>query len=528
VGGDSKVRILGVKEGHDGAYALIDNTHLAFSLEAEKDSFPRCTQTSADLLLRVAQRVDNPPDVVAIGGWTKGLFSSDPVLHAGYFGSDAAGVVVREVKLFGKTTTIFSSSHERGHILAAYALSPFPTGTRCYSLVWEGNVGNFYLIDERVNVTDLGCVTPDPGNKYTFLFSMADPNSPDEIGFYDTAHPGKMMALGAFGRPGSLNEAEHKLIERILHQPRYAMMSVLSKGDFRDTGYVDIGVESQEFKDLARKFTDLLFDMFFDYARDLIEPGLPLLISGGCGLNCEWNSRWRDSGLFSDVFVPPCTNDSGSAIGVAVDAMLQLTGTSKLTWSAYCGEELEWDVDSTARYQRVSDDPSHIASLLNQGAVLAWVEGRYEMGPRALGHRSLIAEPFRSETRDRLNSIKGRESYRPIAPICAAEQVGKHFRPDLPSPHMLYFYEVTDPRLRAVTHVDNSARVQTLDAGDAPFLSSVLASFEQLTGAAVLCNTSLNFNGRGFINRTSDLIKFTGDKDLDGFVIDGMLYQEHR
>lgn len=519
------MKILGVKEGHDGTYALLEGNKLKFSLEAEKDSFPRTADINTDLLIRAAELSGGVPDVIAVGGWTKGLFSSEPSTFSGYFGSSDSYIQVYEKSIFGKKIPIFSSTHERSHIWCAYGLSPFPQGQACYVLVWEGNVGNFYFIDNHLTVTDLGRVLEDPGNKYTFLFSLADKKSPNEVGFYDIGHPGKMMALAAYGTKDVATADENKLIETLISTPQFKLMNSLSKEDFKWSPFFNIGVESQEFKNIARRLSDRIFDIFHQFASKNLTRGLPLLIAGGCGLNCEWNSQWRESGIFSDVFVPPCTNDSGSAVGTALDAQRHFTGNAKVEWSVYSGEVFVWDCGTTdSNYTEVNWNSEKLARKIANGSVVAWVEGRYEMGPRALGHRSLLAEPFQLKSRDLLNSIKNRESYRPIAPICLEEKIGQHFTPDLASPHMLHFYKVTDNRLQAITHVDGSARVQTLEATEAPLLAELLREIERELGCAVLCNTSLNYHGRGFINRMSDLIKYCTDAMIDGFVVDGKKY----
>src|SRR6185312_15835499 len=120
-----------------------------------------------------------------------------------------------------------------------------------------------------------------------------------------------------------------------------------------------------------------------------IPEGLPLYISGGCGLNCDWNHKWRELGHFSSVFVPPCANDSGSAIGTAIDALLALTGDPHIDWDVYSGLEFEWDVQpAPARWRRRELDERVLAEVIARGQIVAWVQGRWEIGPRALGARS--------------------------------------------------------------------------------------------------------------------------------------------
>jgi hydroxymethyl cephem carbamoyltransferase len=125
-----------------------------------------------------------------------------------------------------------------------------------------------------------------------------------------------------------------------------------------------------------------------------------------------------------------------------------------------------------------------------------------------LGNRSILAAPFLDATHDLLNRIKKREGFRPIAPVVLESDYSEHFDGHCPSPHMLEFAMVKDTRLRAITHVDGSARPQTVNASQNPMLFDILTAFKRETGAGVLCNTSLNFNGRGFINRLSDLVEY--------------------
>jgi hydroxymethyl cephem carbamoyltransferase len=173
---------------------------------------------------------------------------------------------------------------------------------------------------------------------------------------------------------------------------------------------------------------------------------------------------------------------------------------------------------------KISGDASVTARLLRKGAILGWVSGKAELGPRAIGNRSILAEPFSHGTRVRLNKAKRREQYRPIAPLCLEEDANLYFDLDRTSPHMLFFARVKIDKLQAVTHVDGSSRVQTVNRKQNSLLYDLLLSFKAETGIGVLCNTSLNFNGHGFINRTSDLIEYASGCALDGFVIEGTVF----
>lgn len=176
------------------------------------------------------------------------------------------------------------------------------------------------------------------------------------------------------------------------------------------------------------------------------------------------------------------------------------------------------------QYDVYEPDDAMIADMLAKDLILGWVNGRYEIGPRALGNRSILAAPFRESTRIRLNEIKQREQFRPIAPVCLEEDAARWFACDHASPYMLYTYRVGTAALAAVTHVNKTARIQTVSSTTNQNLYNLLIAFKARTGYGVLCNTSLNFKGRGFINRIDDLSSYTIKYDLDGFVVEGRSY----
>lgn len=512
--------ILSFKPGHDGAVALISNATLMFSLEAEKDSFPRYAESHPKLFLDIMAYMDKIPDVIAISGWFKRL--NDNVLQpleGGYYKINTKNTISRKTKIFGKEVNFFSSSHLRSHILSAYSMSSLPQGQRCYCLVWEGIIGSFYEIDENMNIIHLKNILDGPGNKYGFLYSIANPHANS---FIDTSAPGKVMALASFSDRSPYTPEEKELTEFLLaHQAP----KLIDKNDFKKYSLYNCGVESIEFKNFAGKFSDTVFDLFYNFAKQNLKKKLPLIISGGCGLNCEWNTKWRDSGLFTEVFVPPVPNDSGSAIGTAIDAQLYYTGKLQIDWNVYAGETFIKDEIPLELVEIYDLDYKKIAHFLYQNNIIAWVQGKYEIGPRALGNRSILASPLAGDMQARLNKIKQRENYRPIAPICIEEDVSNYFDWQGSSPYMLYFQKLKTDKLPAITHVDGTARVQTVKYSQNKEIYKLLKEFRDITGFSVLCNTSLNFSGMGFINRRSDLLKYCQSRGLDGFVIHDKFYK---
>lgn len=521
--------IISLKPNHDGAAAIVRDGQLEISLESEKDSHPRHSHLKPFDFAAILQHLPEVPDMVAFSGWHLDAISRhfpesrDAALA--YNGVEA--VFMRDYRVLGKRMTLFSSTHERSHILCSYGLSPFIQGQPCYVLTWEGTIGRFYEIDDNLKVTLLGEPLQAPGLRYSYLYYLGNRDEADFRHPRNASGPGKLMALSAYGDANRVDSEGVALIRFLLSAEglRAIMNPGIVKANFPyRSPFLNIGFESQSFRDVARRFSDEIFDLFYQFAARHLHKRLPLLIGGGCGLNCEWNSRWQQSGLFPDVFVPPCVNDTGSAIGCAIDAQFHRTGEAKLRWTAYAGEPMVDDQPQWDGFHNELQDNERIAQWLAAGWIVAWVHGRYEIGPRALGNRSLLASPFSDDTAKRLNLIKEREDFRPIAPVCLEEDLSDHFLGPRRSPFMLHFHKVRHDRVPAVTHVDGSARVQTVGPTDNPALRALLLAFKRRTGVGVLCNTSLNFKGKGFINRTSDLLTYVVERDIDAAVVNGRMY----
>ena len=511
--------ILAINPGHDGAIAAVRDRRLVLSVESEKDSFPRHQTLHSNHVLSALETLGEPPDVIAYGGWGKPgrQILAHSTIGTGYAPVGSPDVALRDTSFLGRPLKLFSSSHERSHIAMAVGMAPRVESSLHAVLVWEGTLGDFHLLDAGRSVQKKIPVMSEPGNRFAFLFGLADPSFSEDAVYPRAEDAGKLMALAAYGDPADADPAITDTVERIINAPA---ISPAPKRRFRDSPIHNAGVESEQVKIAAALLTERMFEVFSSAARDHLPAGIPLYISGGCGLNCDWNVKWRELGHFSSVFVPPCTNDSGSALGTALDALLHVTGDPIIDWDVYAGLEFEWDRDPIARRWRRRDlDMGLLAESLEQGQVVAWVQGRWEIGPRALGARSLLAEPFAAATRDRLNEIKQREGYRPIAPCCRLEDAGDMFDDGSEDPYMLYFRTARSDRLAAVTHVDGSARVQTVTRQTNARLHQLLTSFADRTGVGVLCNTSLNFKGFGFINRMSDLLHYCEARKVPEVVV---------
>ena len=261
-------------------------------------------------------------------------------------------------------------------------------------------------------------------------------------------------------------------------------------------------------RDVAASAQRAFEEVVLDVARNLRRrTGLHrLAIAGGCGLNGVVNGRILTEGIFDTVYVPPVPGDAGGALGAAMLLHARLTKSrpEPITHAQY-GPQFDTTALRTAlraqhtlAHEFLPDEElcNKTAELLAAGAVVAWMQGRMEYGPRALGSRSFLADPRYNRTRELINDrIKRREPFRPFAPSVKAERAAEFFELPQPSPFMALVVRVRPDRrleIPAVTHVDGTARPQTVERADLPLFWQLIDAFERRTGVPVLLNTSLN------------------------------------
>ena len=209
--------IMSYNPGHDGAVALLRDRRLVSSVEAEKDSNWRYSPLSGRDVVDAFGRLDQVPDVVCTGGWrpAEARPTGSP-FHVGYRGVAKDEITVDRRSLIGKSVPFFSSSHERSHLLCGFGMSPFPQGSSCYALVWEGAIGAFYEIDPDMNITLIADVMNEPGNRYASVYGLADPAFPKNAPFSRFSDAGKLMALASFARRKTPTAEEEELMTFLL------------------------------------------------------------------------------------------------------------------------------------------------------------------------------------------------------------------------------------------------------------------------------------------------------------------------
>lgn len=372
------------------------------------------------------------------------------------------------------------------------------------------------------------------------------------LGFEVNEGEYKVMGLAPYGKPRHVD-----LIRKlIINQPGGQYLLDLRYFDFRSFKrmYSDEMVslfghpprqsrtEILDFhKDLARSLQYVLEEILMEKLTYLHQTtGMEnLCLAGGVALNCVANGRIKREGPFKRMFVQPAAGDSGGALGAAAIAYKRRANGKAESLSplrhAYLGPSFSSDevasfVDSIGvKAQdfrgRESELLEAVARKLAAGKIAGWFHGRMEFGPRALGARSILADPRGDTTQDRINKIiKQRESFRPFAPAVLEDRAAAHFDLDHPSRYMLETCQVKSPmKLPAITHVDGSARVQTVDGDTNPRFARLLRTFERLTGCPILLNTSFNLNYEPIVCTPSDALICFIRSGLDVLVLEDYL-----
>ena len=282
--------------------------------------------------------------------------------------------------------------------------------------------------------------------------------------------------------------------------------------------------------DLASTVQIRLEEVLLDLARWLHQQTgeSTLTMAGGVALNCVANARLAAEGPFDRIWVQPAAGDAGTALGAALhvaaaggDRIRAMT-TAALGRSWTDDELGAWLVTADVDYERPADIAASVAEVIAANGVVAWFQGGSEYGPRALGHRSLLANATRADNLKRLNDVKGREQFRPVAPMVLTERAAEIFEGQLPSPYMLFTHRVHPSwldRIPAVVHVDGTARIQTIDEANEPLVARLLRELDRLTGVPVVVNTSLNTAGRPMVDDPRDALECFGSAPIDALAL---------
>ncbi|MFI6321637.1 carbamoyltransferase N-terminal domain-containing protein [Nonomuraea sp. NPDC050556] len=530
--------ICGVKVSHDGGIALIDNGQLVASIEVEKvDNGLRYSPLGrlamvGELLAQWGVTVADVDQFVVDGWWASTTDATEPSVKvvnvagrsvhlpvAPYVdGADTQGPLHRyefaPVSFATGTDPVGYSSyhHATNHIMGAYCTSPFAARSEdALVVVWDGGiVPRAYKVSARDrSVSLLAPLIPVVGNIFPDFCAHFEPFRRNTDGMstvdYMRHHleiAGKAMAYAALG-----TTAEHAfdVFDRLFDGlPGISLDNAFLLGE-KVTANRDELLPDLSNADIIATFQAYLGQRLVKALTRLVQTryqGHPpnLVLGGGCALNIKWNSALRATGAFREVWVPPFPNDSGAAIGTACAEMFR-TGRAVLDWDVYCGPAVAPSTPPPGWTVRPCDE-RQLAELLHaEDEPVVVITGRAELGPRALGNRSIIAPATSVRMKEVLNNVKGRAHYRPVAPLCLESRAPEVFDPGVPDPYMLFEHTMRPgwaARVPAVVHLDGTARLQTVDDHSHSPIAAILAEYERLSGIPVLCNTSANLNGHGF------------------------------
>jgi len=445
--------------------------------------------------------------------------------------------------------------HHLAHQASAFLAAPFD---RCAVLTLDGR-------GEEATTTYgvyRGGDGPDAAGLYRPLGEVRMPHSlgllyervTEHLGFLGSSDEYKVMALAALGKPSYREVFEQHIHVGVDGQYRVEAIDMVAR--FGPRRALDEPVEPRHLN-LAASLQVVLEATVLELARWLrgASGESRLAMAGGVALNCVMNAKLRDSGVFEEIWIQPAAGDAGTALGAAlwVDARQRAGDAPALQpmrgeppvdgamtlgprrWTmehAYLGPSydeaeieqlLRW---AKLRYRRPSDLAETGAEMLARNLVVGWFQGRMEYGPRALGARSILASPIDPAMQARLNELKDREDFRPVAPAVPAEHFAEWFEPAEAnqgrSPFMLFVYRTRARqagRIPSACHTDGTARVQTVEAATNPQFHALLKAFGRRTGVPVLVNTSFNVRGAPIVCSPRNAIEAFFSTPLDALLI---------
>lgn len=450
-----------------------------------------------------------------------------------------AGASLLRLGLASEMPEVLRFDHHLCHAAAACYQSPLQDAD-CLVVDGEGEVGAVSLFDLRGRVLKRRWRSWGPGSLGTFYAWLTM-----LCGFdWRLGEEWKVMGLAAYGRVlpdlqaalqtmlvvdrGRLRFADAATVasvraaaERHARPPEAPLMQA---ADLAATGQAAYG-----------HYLDLILHAC--RAEDV--PAL--VLTGGCALNSSYNGTVAGRMGYDRVFVPSAPADDGNAVGAAVLAFLRDTGAEAIPdsdGSPYLGSsaaprtlvKLQQGLGGLKATDVTGQAAEAVAARLEVGQILGVMRGRAEFGPRALGNRSILADPRPAEMKDKINRlVKGREPYRPFAPVVLAEEVGDWFDRPQPSPYMSFtlpWQSRHRDRVPAVVHEDGTGRLQTVDRATAPWMTDLVQAFGRKTGTGVVLNTSFNIMGKPIVHSVEDALAMLVTSGLDAVLIEDLLIEK--
>ncbi|MBI3587824.1 hypothetical protein HY095_01375 [Candidatus Micrarchaeota archaeon] len=421
--------------------------------------------------------------------------------------------------------------HHRAHAATAFYLSGWKdssiitvdgAGELNATVSWKGTNGNsISKMHEEPRSRSLG-------DLYSIVSEYLN------IGW---AAEGKTMGLAPYGKPdGEMNGKLYNFID-----PRKGRWFEGRTYDGKLTPELmgfpprpkDIPVTSQNYANLAYAVQTVLEEAMVKVARDAVgESGSGnICLAGGVALNCTTNSVLLNSDFATDVFVFPAANDGGSAVGAALECAAEMgEAVSQRLEHAYWGpsfpdEKIEAVLrENRVKFEKCGDASGEAAEAIAGGKVIGWFQGRMELGPRALGNRSILADPTRADVWERVNEVKLREKWRPLAPSMLYEARNEYLEKPHESPFMILAFQVPEGKRKeipAVVHVDGSTRPQTVKREVNEPYWKLIKSLESINGTPVVLNTSFNVGPEPVVCTPQDALRTFYTSQLDELYLGG-------
>ena len=540
--------ICGLKLTHDGAIALIENNKLIFSIELEKIlNNKRFTAIQENIIIKdilssynykiedidhfvidgwggtdqdalaIQPRLEIGNEYNLLKVWNKSLEYKIKIAH--YQETKKDQNINKEYKFDGllidnKSLNYSSFLHVAGHIYSAYCTSPFSKNNESsYILVWDGGMYPclYYFNADSNNVESLGPIFLLIGNIYTIFSQFFGPFKVNGNFAKDNLSvAGKVMAYISLGQ---VREELFDIFNGI-YRSEYNMPMGFAN-IFSNKFKAKINGSKYSDEDILMSFHSFLENMLIDklikkVSRDGKRSG-NLCLAGGCALNIKWNSAIRNSYFFNSLYIPPFPNDSGSAIGIAACLMSKMNVSNHLNWNVYSGPKINKNEPEYGWIKKECSEKELAKLIFVTKEPIVILNGNAELGPRALGNRSILADPTSPKIKDILNQIKIREYYRPVSPICMEEYAQEIFDPGTKDPYMLFDHMVRPEyinKIPGIIHLDNSARLQTVNKTENEVIYNIINEYYKLSGIPLLCNTSANYKGSGFFPDVNSVTKW--------------------
>lgn len=425
-------------------------------------------------------------------------------------------------------------NHHIAHAASAYYPSPFKEAA-VLTLDGRGEKATTgYFVGQGNSLEQLATV--DMPNSLGMLYEKIT----TYLGFLHSSDEYKVMALASFGNPVYLDH-----FRSVIHIGENGMYTI---DEFEPEIWWGPGRKKDDpfeqlHHDIAHSLQKVLEETVLSLVYWLYEQTDTnnLCMAGGVALNCVMNAVIRDKGPFKNIWVQPAAGDAGTALGAAIQLDVELNGLKNpekytavmdhVYWGPeYSDEEIEkFLIWSKSPYKKLTNIAKETAAILAENKVIAWYQGRMEFGPRSLGSRSILASPIHADMQAKLNDIKDREDFRPVAPVVLEEDAAEWFEGAGESPFMLFVYPVKEEKadkIPAVRHTDGTARIQTINAHQHPIYYELIKEFKALTDVPVLVNTSFNTRGEPIVCSPRDAIECFWTSPFDALIINSFILEK--